>query len=142
MTIVVTRKLVAVFAADVEGYSRLMGSDEAGTLKRLRPASPFVAALLAAISILVVSTGTCSASKRAGAWMKGYDTNYGSTGRCSGGTCNVKTTPKTCTGMGNVCTKRNGPSSATRCAQAVVSCMQTGVFVGPQGAVVNDLAKR
>jgi TolB-like protein/class 3 adenylate cyclase len=31
----VTRKLVAVFAADVEGYSRLMGSDEVGTLKGL-----------------------------------------------------------------------------------------------------------
>lgn len=31
----VTRRLVAVFAADVEGYSRLMGSDEVGTLIRL-----------------------------------------------------------------------------------------------------------
>jgi adenylate cyclase len=31
----VTRKLVAVFAADVEGYSRLMGADEVGTLKDL-----------------------------------------------------------------------------------------------------------
>jgi adenylate cyclase len=31
----VTRKLVAVFAADVEGYSRLMGADEVGTLKEL-----------------------------------------------------------------------------------------------------------
>src|SRR5215831_7447011 len=29
----VSRKLVAVFAADVEGYSRLMGADEVGTLK-------------------------------------------------------------------------------------------------------------
>jgi adenylate cyclase len=29
----VSRRLVAVFAADVEGYSRLMGSDEVGTLK-------------------------------------------------------------------------------------------------------------
>jgi adenylate cyclase len=29
----VTRRLVAVFAADVEGYSRLMGADEVGTLK-------------------------------------------------------------------------------------------------------------
>jgi hypothetical protein len=28
----VTRKLVAVVAADVEGYSRLMGTDEVGTL--------------------------------------------------------------------------------------------------------------
>lgn len=31
----VTRKLVAVFAADVEGYSRLMGADEIGTMKGL-----------------------------------------------------------------------------------------------------------
>src|ERR1700759_3126711 len=31
----VSRKLVAVFAADVEGYSRLMGLDEVGTLKGL-----------------------------------------------------------------------------------------------------------
>src|SRR3954454_14451317 len=31
----VTRKLVAVFAADVEGYSRLMGTDEVGTLNGL-----------------------------------------------------------------------------------------------------------
>ena len=31
----VTRKLVAVFAADVEGYSRLMGADEVATLRGL-----------------------------------------------------------------------------------------------------------
>ena len=31
----ITRRLVAVFAADVEGYSRLMGADEVGTLKGL-----------------------------------------------------------------------------------------------------------
>ena len=31
----ISRKLVAVFAADVEGYSRLMGVDEVGTLKGL-----------------------------------------------------------------------------------------------------------
>jgi adenylate cyclase len=29
----VSRRLVAVFAADVKGYSRLMGVDEVGTLK-------------------------------------------------------------------------------------------------------------
>jgi adenylate cyclase len=33
--IAVNRRLVAVFAADVEGYSRLMGTDEVGTLKAL-----------------------------------------------------------------------------------------------------------
>jgi adenylate cyclase len=31
----VSRRLVAVFAADVEGYSRLKGADEVGTLKGL-----------------------------------------------------------------------------------------------------------
>ncbi|MFY9954140.1 adenylate/guanylate cyclase domain-containing protein, partial [Bradyrhizobium sp.] len=31
----VSRRLVAVFAADVEGYGRLMGTDEVGTLKGL-----------------------------------------------------------------------------------------------------------
>ena len=31
----VGRRLVVVFAADVEGYSRLMGADEVGTLKGL-----------------------------------------------------------------------------------------------------------
>jgi adenylate cyclase len=31
----VSRRLIAVFAADVEGYSRLMGADEIGTLKGL-----------------------------------------------------------------------------------------------------------
>ena len=29
------RRLVAIFAADVEGYSRLMGNDEVGTLSDL-----------------------------------------------------------------------------------------------------------
>jgi TolB-like protein/class 3 adenylate cyclase len=33
--VAVSRRLVAVFAADVEGYSRLMGTDEVGTLKGL-----------------------------------------------------------------------------------------------------------
>ncbi len=31
----ISRSLVAVFAADVEGYSRLVGADEAGALKGL-----------------------------------------------------------------------------------------------------------
>ena len=30
------RKLAAILAADVAGYSRLMGADEAGTLARLK----------------------------------------------------------------------------------------------------------
>ena len=32
----VERKLAAILAADVVGYSRLMGADEEGTLKRLK----------------------------------------------------------------------------------------------------------
>jgi adenylate cyclase len=36
---VVSRRLVAVFAADVKGYSRLMGTDEVGTLKGLTNAA-------------------------------------------------------------------------------------------------------
>src|SRR3974390_830818 len=32
----VSRRLVAVFAAEVEGYSRLMGADEVGTLAALK----------------------------------------------------------------------------------------------------------
>ena len=31
-----TRRLAAILAADVEGYSRLMGEDEEGTHERLR----------------------------------------------------------------------------------------------------------
>jgi len=31
----IERKLAAIFAADVEGYSRLMGRDEVGTLRTL-----------------------------------------------------------------------------------------------------------
>jgi adenylate cyclase len=32
-----TRKLAAILAADVGGYSRLMGEDETGTFSRVRP---------------------------------------------------------------------------------------------------------
>jgi class 3 adenylate cyclase len=44
-----TRKLAAILAADVVGYSRLMGEDEAGTAKIVRErreaAGPIVAGL-------------------------------------------------------------------------------------------------
>jgi class 3 adenylate cyclase len=36
----VERKLAAIFAADIAGYSRLMARDEVGTLARLRLAAP------------------------------------------------------------------------------------------------------
>ena len=39
----VERRLSAVLAADVVGYSRLMGADEAGTLARLKAARPIFA---------------------------------------------------------------------------------------------------
>ena len=35
MPVATERRLVAIFAADVEGYSRLMGADEVGTLRDL-----------------------------------------------------------------------------------------------------------
>ena len=38
----VERRLAAILAADVVGYSRLMGKDEAGTLARLRAIAVYV----------------------------------------------------------------------------------------------------
>jgi len=47
MTATATRRLAAILAADVVGYSRLMGADEAGTTRMLREdreaAAPVVA---------------------------------------------------------------------------------------------------
>src|ERR1700730_10078222 len=34
--VIATRRLAAILAADVAGYSRLMGADEEGTLERLK----------------------------------------------------------------------------------------------------------
>jgi len=42
------RKLAAIFAADVEGYSRLMGQDEIGTLHRLTACRAILDELIAA----------------------------------------------------------------------------------------------
>jgi adenylate cyclase len=42
------RKLVAIFAADVEGYSRLMGADEVGTLRDLTQRRDILDGLIAA----------------------------------------------------------------------------------------------
>jgi class 3 adenylate cyclase len=41
------RRLVAIFAADVEGYSRLMGADEVGTLRDLTRRRGILDALIA-----------------------------------------------------------------------------------------------
>jgi class 3 adenylate cyclase len=40
------RRLVAIFSADVEGYSRLMGSDEVGTLRDLTERRQILDALI------------------------------------------------------------------------------------------------
>jgi len=52
----VTRKLVAVFAADVEGYSRLMGADEVGTARTLREHRKVTDALVAKHGGRIVTT--------------------------------------------------------------------------------------
>lgn len=44
----VERKLAAIFAADVEGYSRLMGRDEVGTLRTLTDCRRIIDQLIAA----------------------------------------------------------------------------------------------
>src|SRR4030081_3560014 len=41
------RRLIAIFAADVEGYSRLMGADEVGTLKDLTQRRDILDSLIA-----------------------------------------------------------------------------------------------
>src|SRR5215510_12220308 len=47
----VERKLAAIFAADVEGYSRLMGQDEVGTLRTLTAYRVIVDRLIASIGV-------------------------------------------------------------------------------------------
>lgn len=44
----VERKLAAIFAADIAGYSRLMGQDEVGTLARLKACREIIDRLIAA----------------------------------------------------------------------------------------------
>jgi class 3 adenylate cyclase len=43
----VERKLAAIFAADIAGYSRLMASDEVGTLARLKACRAIIDGLIA-----------------------------------------------------------------------------------------------
>ena len=52
----VTRRLTAILAADVAGYSRLMGADEEGTLT----------ALFAKQLLSVIETGKCTRSRSTG----------------------------------------------------------------------------
>jgi TolB-like protein/class 3 adenylate cyclase len=52
----VERKLAAIFAADIAGYSRLMGLDEAGTLARLKARREIIDRLIAAHRGRIFST--------------------------------------------------------------------------------------
>ena len=68
----VQRRLAAILAADVAGYSRLMGLDEEGTLARLKAArkallDPTIAAHRGRI---VKTTGDGLLVKFASAWMR------------------------------------------------------------------------
>jgi len=47
----VERRLAAIFAADVAGYSRLMSQDEAGTLRALAAARETMDGLIAAMAV-------------------------------------------------------------------------------------------
>src|SRR5690348_5233967 len=52
----VERKLTAVLSADVQGYSRLMGEDEEGTLQRLTACRAVTDALIARYRGRIVGT--------------------------------------------------------------------------------------
>src|SRR6266851_3191337 len=52
----IERKLAAIFAADVEGYSRLMGVDEVGTLRTLTAYRVVIDGLIARHRGRIVST--------------------------------------------------------------------------------------
>ncbi len=45
-----TRRLAAILAADVVGYSRLIGADEEGTLNRLGPRAEVIDPKIASIT--------------------------------------------------------------------------------------------
>ena len=51
-----TRKLAAIMAVDVVGYSRLMGEDEAGTAKAVREHRQATAPIVAGLGGRVVKT--------------------------------------------------------------------------------------
>lgn len=50
------RRLAAIFAADIAGYSRLMGQDEAGTLRALSTARATLSHLIAGHGGRLVNT--------------------------------------------------------------------------------------
>src|SRR3974390_2178132 len=51
-----TRKLAAILAADVVGYSRLMGEDEAGTARAVREHREAATSIIASLGGRVVKT--------------------------------------------------------------------------------------
>jgi adenylate cyclase len=53
----IERKLVAIFAADVEGYWRLMGADEVGTLRELIQRRAILDGLIASNRGRIANTG-------------------------------------------------------------------------------------
>lgn len=57
-----------------------------------------------------------------------------------GGTGYAKQVGKSCSVYANACLKNN-PSASGKCQSARVRCMETGTFVGPQGASFSGLAK-
>src|SRR6476619_4650613 len=50
------RRLIAIFAADVEGYSRLMGADEVGTFKDLTQRRDILDSLIASCRGRIANT--------------------------------------------------------------------------------------
>ena len=67
-----TRRLAAILAADVAGYSRLMGADEEGTLRRLRAIRDELgcATIATCQGRLMKTTGTGRLSRAAGMRMR------------------------------------------------------------------------
>src|SRR3984957_7469415 len=66
----VERKLAAIFAADIAGYSRLMARDEVGTLTRLKACRAIVDGLIAAHRGRIFNTaGDSVVADFASEWM-------------------------------------------------------------------------
>jgi class 3 adenylate cyclase len=93
--IAVSRRLVAVFAADVEGYSRLMGADEVGTLKGLTQRRAILDRIIGehrgrianrAILILLKSASPCAELRHAANAC--YKLSFAHSWSLKGDTCN------------------------------------------------------
>src|SRR3984885_7373627 len=69
----VERKLAAIFAADIAGYSRLMGRDEIGTLARLKAYRAVVDDLIASHRGRIFNTAGTASSPISPAWSMPCD---------------------------------------------------------------------